>query len=317
MNRVIVWIFFTLVAMGATSCGVDVGYNTTLILKAWIQPESGAELQPDSEVRLYGYNADTTDWRIASYEAALEGRFIAANGSGEELLPELSGSPIEVEGYSTAQSLNAEGYRRLMVLAIDTRNRLYGYTQYALTENLPQMYVSLVFQPWKKSKAFKNGTWWMFNDFYVPDITARVRPTIEESEGAEPQNLKGVSLFVYNVEEPSEWLPTNYEQATTGQLVNRSTGEVILPTKNFSGDSTGVISMSFPEGDYLMMAIDFSTRSYALREFLSTEASTEIPLRFSPWQELSPYSYEGWSIYHEPAVEPENPTDPDQGEPQE
>lgn len=305
-----------LLGVMVASCGVDVGYKSTLILKAWEQPVSGGELSPLSEVRLYGYAADTTDWRMPSYEEALEGRFVAANGSGEQLLPALTGTPLEVEGYGTAQTLDAAGYAKLMVLVVDTKNRLYGYTQYAMAENLPQMYVSLVFQPWKKSTSFKNGTWWMFNDFYLPDITARVRPTVETSEGAEAEALKGVSLFTFSVENPAEWLPTDYEQATMGQLTNLETGEVIFAGKSFSGDSTGVISLSFPEGDYLMMALDYSSCSYALREFAASEASTEISLCFSPWREDSPYTYEGWSIYHEPEAEP-TPEEPVEGEQQE
>ena len=300
-----------LLILGLASCGVDVGYKSTYLLKSWEQPASGAELVRLEELRLFGYQADTTDWRILSYEDALVGRFVAANGSGEELTPSLVGQPFEVEGYGMAQGLEAQGYSRLMVLAVDTKNRLYGYTQYAMPENLPKLYASLVFQPWKKSSAFKNGIWWMFNNFYRPDITARVRPTVESSEGAETVALKGVSLFVYEVEEPALWLPTDYDQATMGNLTNAESGEVISPLKSFSGDSAGVISISVPEGDYLMMAIDYTSRSYALRPFAATEASTEIALCFSPWREESPYNFEGWAIYREPQPE-EDPSEDEQ-----
>ena len=301
-----------LLILGLASCGVDVGYKSTYLLKCWEQAESGAELVRLEELRLFGYRADTTDWRILSYEDALEGRFVAANGSGEELTPSLVGQLFEVEGYGVAQGLEAQGYGKLMVLAVDTKNRLYGYTQYAMPENLPKLYASLVFQPWKKSSAFKNGTWWMFNEFYRPDITARVRPTVEREEGAETVALKGVSLFVYEVEDAALWLPTDYDQATMGNLTNQESGEEISPLKSFSGDSAGVISISLPEGDYLMMVIDYSSRSYALRPFAASEASTEIALCFSPWREESPYSFEEWTIYSDKQLEEENPSEDEQ-----
>ncbi len=72
----------------------------------------------------------------------------------------------------------------LMVVVVDRTNRLYGYTMQSFSQNMPEMYVSLVFQPWKKSNAFKNGTWWMFNDFYIPDVVCRLNPSVQSEEGA-------------------------------------------------------------------------------------------------------------------------------------
>ena len=41
---------------------------------------------------------------------------------------------------------------RFLILAVDQSNRLYGFTEQAIGENLPQMHVSVTFYPKEKGK---------------------------------------------------------------------------------------------------------------------------------------------------------------------
>ena len=63
------------------------------------------------------------------------------------------------------------GSTPVVVVAVDTENRLYGYRQQDLGENLPQLFTSVIFRPWKQMKKYVDGTWRMFNDFYVEEPT--------------------------------------------------------------------------------------------------------------------------------------------------
>ena len=63
---------------------------------------------------------------------------------------------------------------RFLILAVDQSNRLYGFTEQAIGENLPQMHVSVTFYPKEKGKRFLKGKWIMCNDFYTEPSRNRI-----------------------------------------------------------------------------------------------------------------------------------------------
>lgn len=296
-------LFATLFVAG--SCGVDVGYDTHYILKSWVQPTSGGELQKLGGVRLYGYSSDTVGWYVASYDDALIGRFTNRE-DGTTLDPEITGAESEVESFGTATTMQVTGMSRIMVLAVDTENRLYGYTQQEISENLPTMYVSLVFHPWKSGTSYKNGSWQMFNDFYIPDINCRVRPTLQSAEGEDAAAVKGVKIYLFKVDNPNEWAPTSYSEAAAGWLKNTTTGETITSSTSFSGDSAGTVSLSFKPDSYILLAIESRNMCYGTYLFTPDQAGQDIPLCFMPWRTDSPYSSDGWTLYNSVAADQEN-----------
>ncbi len=309
MNRKLVAIIIALLAI--VGCKKDVSYDTRYILKAWEQESSGSELLPLRDILLFGYAADTTEWHILSYDDALNGVFTSKKDPSQKLQPKLTGEPTSIESFGVAQSMQSK-LSNMMVLAVDTKNKLYGYTQHEMSENLPTMYVSVVFHPWKQMSNYKNGTWWMYNDFYVPDIKAMVRPTFTTDEGAEAQTLMSLKVFAYeSITKEEGWLPLSFNEARAGKLTNSSSQQTIEPAYTFSADYGGVVTMKFKEGDYLLMAYDaLNDNSFALRNFSKEEADSNIAVEFAPWREDSPFEYEGWTIYNKPAEElPEDGTE--------
>ena len=47
-----------------------------------------------------------------------------------------------------------------MIVAVDPTNRLYAYTQQEMSDNLPNLYVTLIFKLWKEGFTYKDGTDW-------------------------------------------------------------------------------------------------------------------------------------------------------------
>ena len=296
----------------AVGCSKHVGFDTAYILKAWNQPVSGGELEPLSDVMLYGYVADTVQWTVASYEDALACR-LTDKRSGETVdTPYAAGTPYELEGFGPTLAMRTDA-ELLMVVVVDRTNRLYGYTMQSFSQNMPEMYVSLVFQPWKKSNAFKNGTWWMFNDFYIPDVVCRLNPSVQSEEGGATTSLRGVTLFAYQVDDPSQWEPDSFADAAGGQLTNTVTGERTVSKYSASGDSAGVVTLNMQPGDYLLVAVDSQNRSYALRPYANVAGAEPLTILFTPWRTDSPFTEGEWKIWNSAPVEPEQPEEPGTG----
>lgn len=299
-------------ALLAAGCSKHVGFDTTYILKAWNQPISGSDLEPLSDVVLYGYVADTVQWTVSSYDDALACR-LTDKWSGRTIeAPYAVGVPYELEGFGPTLAMQTDA-ELLMVVVVDRTNRLYGYTMQNFSQNMPEMYVSLVFQPWKKSSVFKNGTWWMFNDFYIADIVCRLNPTVQSEEGAEPTALRGVTLFAYVVDDPAQWEPASFADAAGGQLTNLVTGERTVPKYTASGDSAGVVTLPMQPGDYLLVAVDSQNRSYAQRTYANTAEAEPLELCFAPWRSDSPFVEGGWKIWNSAPETPEQPEQPGEG----
>ena len=73
-----------------------------------------------------------------------------------------------------------------MVVAVDPVNRVYAYTQQELDVNLPNLYVSLIFKPWK-GFSYKEGNWSFYNEFYAPPVylDCLIDPSVQLAEGGE------------------------------------------------------------------------------------------------------------------------------------
>lgn len=158
-------------ALSLAGCFKSVGYDTDVILKSWVQPESSDALQPAQGVVAYAFEADTTTWTVASYEDALNG-ILTRKGTDERGVPPVQGVLYRLDSIDMDLQLMRVSSTPVVVVAVDPENRLYGYRQQELGENLPRLFTSVVFRPWKRMKKYVDGTWRMFNEFYVdePDV---------------------------------------------------------------------------------------------------------------------------------------------------
>ena len=161
-------ILYAAAALLLGGCFKSVGYDTDVILKSWVQTESTAELKPAQGVVAYAFEADTATWTVASYEDALNG-VLTRKGTDEAGVSPVQGTAYRVDSVDMDLLLMRVGSTPVVVVAVDTENRLYGYRQQDLGENLPQLFTSVIFRPWKQMKKYVDGTWRMFNDFYVEE----------------------------------------------------------------------------------------------------------------------------------------------------
>lgn len=296
----------------ATSCQKDVSYQTSVVVKAWAQESSGGEQHRLDDVVVYGFAADTTLYSVTDYEEALAGVMRRKSDPTQSIEARLKGSEAMLEGHGMVQVMPAHDYSSLILLVVDTENRLFGYTQLALVENLPYMYISVQFQPWKESAHYKNGQWWMYNSYYVANMSCTVRPKVQMTQEGEVTYLKSSRLFAYPLSEPEKWLPKDWSDAEVGRLTHTETGEIADPAYSFSADNQGAVTAKFPPRDYLVMVVNSTEKCYALRalseEEIRAEAESTAEVRgfsvtFPLWDLQPPYHTEdGWSCYYTPEI---------------
>ncbi|MFQ6939563.1 MAG: hypothetical protein ACLRSE_04235 [Alistipes finegoldii] len=191
-------ILFLAAAALFTGCFKDVSYKTTYVFKPLEQEKSGDPTQILADAKLYAFAADTSSWEVASYKDALAG-VISQRGNRNEKIstPLAAGEPYEQEGVEGLLQMSFDR-SSVMVVAVDTKNELYGYTQQEVPENTPKIYVTLIFKRWKQGYSYKDGKWLMFNDSYTPPIYIDSQVTAQTSgrggrrthRAVQPQGLR-------------------------------------------------------------------------------------------------------------------------------
>ena len=180
-------------ALAGTGCFKSIGYETFYVLRPWAQEGTVKTPIPREDMLAYAFDADTTEWSVLSYEDAVAG-IITSRRTGEKLRPIAQGEPYEIDGNENWLAMQLNG-PRFLILAVDQSNRLYGFTEQAIGENLPQMHVSVTFYPKEKGRRFLKGKWIMCNDFYTepepepdPDPENPDTPDNPDNPGTEDPN---------------------------------------------------------------------------------------------------------------------------------
>lgn len=207
-------ILFLAAAALFTGCFKDVSYKTTYVFKPLEQEKSGDPTQILADAKLYAFAADTSSWEVASYKDALAG-VISQRGNRNEKIstPLAAGEPYEQEGVEGLLQMSFDR-SSVMVVAVDTKNELYGYTQQEVPENTPKIYVTLIFKRWKQGYSYKDGKWLMFNDSYTPPIyiDSQVTAQLQAEEGAEPTVPSNLRVYAYAVD-TTAWKINSYNDA--------------------------------------------------------------------------------------------------------
>lgn len=293
-------------------CFKEVSYKTSYVLKPLVQELSGDPTQAVAGVKAYAYAADTSLYTVSTYEDALNGVITSRENPSEKIsTPSATGEAWDQEG--------TEGWVRMeltrptqMIVAVDPSHRLYAYTQQTLTETLPNLYVSLVFKPWKEGNFYAEGNWQFYNEFYVPPVTldCYVDPQVELSEGAAPTSIETVKVYAYAVD-TTAWFLASYDDAVAGVLTSKADTTVTRSNPNFQGylDSTsGLYRMEVTTEQLMLVVVDRTDRLYAYsqRTVDLTGASPTYPLLFRPWKQLwiERDETDGWTLVN-PAHAPE------------
>ncbi len=179
----------------AVGCLSEGTYSTTLFCIPSQQLESGGDFEHLDGMKIYAFVADTTDYTPLNYDDALngiltnkvDGTTLTSIAEGVEAMsfysyyyeieedddddddddeevehPYEDGEKVVVllEGLE----LVIENQEEVMLLAVDTVNEAYAYTNYTLGISIETTYVNISFRPWK-SDSFSQGKWW----FVIPE----------------------------------------------------------------------------------------------------------------------------------------------------
>lgn len=158
MRQIRIYICVVVAAILA-GCFKDEAYDTNIILRPAQQQVSGGDFIDLEGVVAYAFAVDTTYFEVKSYADALNG--IVTNKTSNEVAPPIAVATPYGDGqdsYIGAMQMRVQ-QEDVMLLAVDTENEDYAYTNYTVGLNLPTTYISLPFRPWKEG-AYKQGTWW-------------------------------------------------------------------------------------------------------------------------------------------------------------
>lgn len=198
-------------------CFKDVSYKTNYVLKPLAQAQTVDPVEPFEGLKAYAFDADTAFYTVASYEDALNGVIARKDDLSDRIAsPVAAAEPCVREGTVgwVQMPLSAETQ---MVVAVDPVNRVYAYTQQELDVNLPNLYVSLIFKPWK-GFSYKEGNWSFYNEFYAPPVylDCLIDPSVQLAEGGETSEIANVKAYAYAADTTAFYI-ASYDDGRVGQ----------------------------------------------------------------------------------------------------
>ena len=276
-----------------TGCFKEVSRRTDYVLKPLVQELSVDPAQPLEGARAYAFAADTAFYAPASYEDALAGILTRKDDPSVRIAePVAAAEPYALDGTVGWLHMPLSGASRAVVL-VDPTHRLYAYTQQALAENLPQLYVSVAFKPWKEGFSYQDGAWSFYNRFYTPPtylactVEARVQREEEGPEAAVPS----LKAYAYAVD-TTQWGIASYEDALAGRITSKSDPEQTRSQPNFQAyedKTSGRYVMEVSAATLLVVVIDRTDRLYAYtQQSVDLEGAPAAfpPVVFRPWRRL-------------------------------
>lgn len=298
-----------------TGCFKDVSYDTTYVLKPLVQENSGDASLPleAGKAQAYAYGADTTYWTVASYEDALAGVISRRDNPSERLTaPLVTAEPYEQEGDATWLRMQFTK-ELMMVVAVDTEHRIYGYTQQEVPVNFPKLYVSLVFKPWKEGNEYKDGNWVFRNDFYVPPtyLDCYISPSVQAEEGGETTEPAKLKAYAYVVD-TTAWKIASYVDAAAGVITRKEDPAQKRSNPNFSAykEESGNYGMEVSSSTLMVVVVDQTNELYAYsKQVVDLEGDpVTFPIVFRMWRPEYLYVEEGWRVVNEKNAVPEQGT---------
>lgn len=301
-----------LTALLLTGCFKDTSYQTTYVLKPLVQPASVDPTQPLEGVRAYTYAVDTLLWGIASYEDALDGVITMKGDPSQRMTtPAAVATPYEeVEGaVGWLQMPIGEPFQ--MIVAVDPASRIYGYTVQPQILNLPELFVSLVFKPWKEGLSFKEGNWSFYNDFYVPPVVLKtyISPKLQAEENGPESDPASSQIKAYAyAADTTLWYIASYEDARDGRITMKGDPTQTRNQPNFQAyrEDSGLYGMEVTSTPLMVVVVDRTNRLYAYskQEVELSGPEQTFPILFRLWQKQWIAVEDGWRVVND-AFRPE------------
>lgn len=298
MKRPII-IHFAAVAILMTGCFKDVSYHTTYVLKPLQQPTSddkNPSVIPGASA--YAFDADTTAWTVATYDDAVRGVLTSKMDPAQQIsTPFASSEPYSEEGWLRLQ-IDRESQ---MVVAVDPVNRLYAYTQQMLGENLGNLFVSVVFQPWKAGFSYKNGNWSFYNEFYEPPVFLTVNLDIRQQavENGPEAKVEKLTAYAYAAD-TTVWHIASYNDAVVGKITEKE-GTKTRTNPDFRAypvADSPLYGMEVSDPTLMIVVVDQTHRIYAYTQ-RTVDLEGESPtfeVLFRVWQKIRVTTWEGWCM---------------------
>lgn len=295
--------------LGCAGCFEKVSHSTDYVLRPSVQFTSGGLEEPLAGVVAYAFDADTTLWGVASYDDALAGIVTSKENPAEQLAPLAEALPCETEGMTDRLCMRLPS-RPLMVLAVDTEHRLYAYTQQKIVENLPNLYVKVLFKPWRETTAYREQ-WSFYNPFFVPapKIECTLRVAAQAAEEAPEETIPSLKAYAFAAD-TTEWRIASYDDAVSGVLTSKNDPEVTRDTPEFNAYETneaGRYRMTVDRTPLMVVVVDRTHRRYAYAK-QAVDLTGEPPvfgLVFRLWREAWIYEEAEWRV-----VDPERAPTP-------
>lgn len=292
-----------LAAASLAGCFKKASYDTTYVLKPLVQSMSVDPVEPLEGVLAYAYAVDTLAWGVASYEDAAAGILTSKEDPSQRMSPEVVAEPYtDIEG--TVGWLRMPiGAPQQTILAVDPASRIYGYTMQEQQLNLSELFVSVVFKPWKEGFSWKDGNWSFYNDFYEPPtvLAAYISPKLQMTQGGDltDPSASAIKAYAY-VADTTLWCVASYDDALAGKITLKEDPTQHRTSPNFQAyrEDSGLYGMSVTATPLMVVVVDRTNRLYAYskQEPDLKGASPTWPVVFRPWREEWITVEEGWRI---------------------
>lgn len=143
---------------------------------ATVQEREGGGEQALGSSKIYAYAADTTAWRIASYDDAVAGVITSKSSGQTRTTPDFPAYPVpESELFSMEVSSSP-----LMLVVVDRDHRTYAYTEVEVDLQGASPTFSLLFRPWVGQWIVVDDGWCFVDDRFAPDLDEE-QPRVSES----------------------------------------------------------------------------------------------------------------------------------------
>lgn len=301
-------------------CFKDVSYKTNYVLKPLVQSSSGNPSEPFEGLKAYAFDADTNLYTVASYEDALGGIITRKDNPSERIsTPVAVAEPYELEGTSGWMQMPLSSPSQMIVAVYpdpdsDPKNQFYAYTQQELLENLPTLYVSLVFETWKEGYSFKGSrspNWSFYHPSYEPppSVVCYIDPSVQRAEGGEQTPVEDLKAYAYAVD-TTAWYIASYNDAVAGKITPKEEGSP-LTTPNFLAypeQNSSRYEMVVTSPTLMVVVVDRTNRLYAYskQEVDLAGEPVNLPIVFRTWLAEWITVDGSWRIVNE-ALAPEDP----------
>lgn len=151
------WLFFNDFYVDPTrvDCFVD----------AQVQETEGGEPQRLSETKIYAYAVDTTAWRIASYDDAVNGIITSKTSEQTRTTPDFPAYPHGDTGLYGMEVTASP----IMLVVVDRTHRTYAYTETEIDLAAASVSISVLFRSWLERWIVLDDGWCFVDDRHAPD----------------------------------------------------------------------------------------------------------------------------------------------------